>query len=672
MFRFIHLFSAVGLVLSLGLMGACSDDEDRNALPSIDGGPTPDADLTPRPDAGQILADAAMNSEGPVVEVLSPTAPATGDYSSGAIVTERRFAARCRAETNSGTGDKVDSTSVRMSATVGGASFEAVALPTSTPGEYEADMVVDGFPNGALSVRCTASDISANARENSEAISSFLDLGPTITILTPIADTSYANQADVAFTVEAAPVNSDDTFGTPDFANIVLQVSGVSVPVTNDNGLFSATIVFDDPMFDPVLDQEQTISVLAPNTRTTTATVREKNLVFNVDSEGPAISPITPLPGNLVAGILPITAEVIDPTGIMELSVIATIAGVHEVQLTSVNGDNQFTGSFDTRLLGPMVYPNIIIRARDATGNQSSYGYVVSLDNAPPMVSLDSPPMRESQKNGEGLIECSHQFDPLGRDAVSDGQTVPQLFEIRARLEDRSNTGTSNSGIVFPIASVDPSEVQFFVLDDASAALLVDTDSDGFCDEINPLLLPTSVPSASDEVAAFDLIEIPTTGASFFGTDIAPTFTDTSNDFCNAKDDDTAPDLVCSAVDMTRVIKMRDYDANVIFGIPPAVGNQCLGNAVDALATNISDGWSCMAVLGKDFLGNQNVSAPMRVCIDSDLSGENGCAAMGEIATTGLPNCTGTYDPETETVDTNTPCTANFTFPINEVRRIDL
>lgn len=664
--------TTISILLSLLLL-ACGGDDPPG--PGGGGGNRPDGGdgggSTPD-GGGPDLPDAAMNAEGPVITLVTPTQPAMNDFSSEAILTSGRFTALCRAATNPSTGDRVDATTVRISASSASGTFETNGLPTGVANEFAADLVISDFANGAVNIRCTASDLAEEPRENSDAIDTFLDLGPEIQVLTPIANTSYANQTDVVFTVTESPVSAADTLATPDFANVEVAIAGGNITgFQNVAGTFTGTIVFDDPAFDPSLEGSQTLTVRAGNLRTSEATTRVSTTIFNVDNEGPVITLNTPQPGELVSGIMSITVNAQDPTGILGSSVVATIAGIHEVELDLISGD-QYSTVFDTRLLGPMVFPTVIVRARDSTGNQNSLGFVIGLDNQAPIISLDSPNLREAQEK-DGVLLCSHSFDPLGDDSVNDFEAVAQLFEIRARLEDRSNFGQSTSLISIPLAEVDPSSVDLFILDDENGALLVDTDGDGICDDINPLLVPTSVPNSSTEIAAIQLLPVPSTGGSFFGANEAPTFADTNNGSCVAKND-TAPDPLCFTTPLTRTIATNTGSAPAIYGVPPAAGLQCVGNALDTLATNLEDGWACLAVRGSDALGNLNVSPPLRLCLDFDASGDDGCHPVGTVNAAGAPNCTGTYNPQTDTVDASAPCTLgpDSFFPANALRRIDL
>ena len=80
----------------------------------------------------------------------------------------------------------------------------------------------------------------------------------------------------------------------------------------------------------------------------------------------------------------------------------------------------------------------------------------------------------------------------------------------------------------------------------------------------------------------------------------------------------------------------------------------------------------CLALAGADYLGNASVSAPIRLCLDADLDENDGCPVVDEFATSGMPNCTGTYSQMTGLVDSGDPCVMNNSFPANEVRRTDL
>jgi hypothetical protein len=678
-----YVLGAAVLLAPLGCGDSGGDDDVTfaDARPGAPDAAPSDAappDAMPTPDAMPPPPDAPMNNEGPAVTVIAPTAPAPGDYSSDAIVTDRRFTARCLVEGNPNTGDPVDPTSVRLSAIGETMSVEAAAQPTGAVNEYGADLNVGQFGNGLLMVRCTAADTAS--RTNSDEIQTYLDLGPRVDVFAPVDGSSYASQMDVVFKVTAAPVAMGDTGGAPDLDAVEVLVGGTVVGgFTHDaTGLFQGTIEFDDPAFPAPLDGLQTLTIRVPNMRSPDPVVRSVGRTFNADADGPTIAVVSPEPGALVSGIVNLEVTASDTAGVDPDSVVATVAGVHQVELTNTGG-NTYQGIFDTRLLTGMVFPTIVVRAKDLVGNQSSSGFVVALDNVPPVASLDPPPVRESRVDTDtGLLLCSRLFDPVGDDAVNDGQTVAQLSELRARVNDLGNTATAVSSVNIPIAGVDASSVQLWVLDDSNRALIVDTDNDGICDAINPLLQPASVPVAANEAAVIDMQALAPTGASWFAPPSTP-FAGPAEDACNEPELSPAPAALCSTTPATRVTETNIGSDPVIYGLPPAGGNQCLGNAFDSVATNISDGWACLAVRSEDNLGNVGISPPMRVCFDRDGDQSDGCLPWGEVWDEGtmgaLADCTGTYNAMTNTVDAAASCTLPLTFaddPFFQVIRIDI
>lgn len=673
--------TGLGLTCALILVGAAGcgsgdnqgDDVFADARPPADG---PDGGGSTGADAGG-LADGPSDISGPVVSVLVPAEPASLD--SDEIVVGDRLVARCRVEPNPNTGDGVDTSSVRVTAFgVAGKTRQAIAQPTTVEDEFQATLVLSDFFNGDLTIRCDASDLADPPRSNSAEHATYLDLGPSIVVFSPLDGGSYANAVDVNFRVSADPVASGDTGATPNLASGV-HASIAGVDITGDlthpsADVFRYTVKFHDARFVPPLDGPQTVVITAANTRSPSPVVRERTVEFLADSAGPTITVDEPAAGQLVAGILHVSATITDPAGVDELSVVATIAQVHDFDLVHVGGDT-FVGSFDTRQLPTtMVYPNLIVRARDSVGNERAVGLIITLDNLPPIVDLDPPPMREMEyQSSREANQCSWFFDPLGSNpffgddnngdpgdasAADDGESVPQLSEMRARIEDRGNGATATLGTVVPMAGVDLASAQIYVLDDASRALVVDTDGDGVCDDINPNIVPTTVPLASNEAAVVDLTALTPAGVGVFIPGDPDPFDHSPGSYefmCFEGDDQDTQLPLCVQEPGSRITSMPD-GTPVIFGMSPPSEDQCWGNAFDSLAANISDGWACVAVRALDNVGNVGVSRPLRVCFDAD-GNQAECLPWGQVATSGLPDCTGTYDPDTGITDAGTPCT---------------
>ena len=87
------------------------------------------------------------------------------------------------------------------------------------------------------------------------------------------------------------------------------------------------------------------------------------------------------------------------------------------------------------------------------------------------------------------------------------------------------------------------------------------------------------------------------------------------------------------------------------------------------MASNIPEGWVCVASRAVDNAGNIGVSEPMRLCVDYTLYGNPSVCAD----TANAPNCTGTLNPQTQLVEPSVPCTFDpysQQFRDNEVRLI--
>lgn len=637
---------------------ACGGDDPRppGGADGSDGGPLVDGG-----GGGGGLPDAAVDPDGPSVELITPSAPPAGDYSSDEIVTEARVTATCRVTRNPDTGDPVDSASVRVTAAGEDASVEVVAVPSGAADEWMATLDLASFANGPITLGCSAADLADPPRVNSDQVATFLDLGPLITVVSPTEGASYGNQVDVAFMVAAQPVADDDDLAAVD--QVTARVGSTELDLTpTGGGSYFTTLVFDDDAFVPPLDGEVAVVISAANGRTPEPVSRSVELTFVADSDGPVIELQAPAPAELVSGFMTIRARVTDTAGIA--TVLARVANSFEIELTPVGGD-VYRASFDTRQLSrSWVFPLVEVIARDAVGNESAIGRVVALDNRAPFVAMDSPPMRQAICLTGGVCEpddprmCSRLFDPVGDDAVDDGEKVGALMELRVRAEDLGNGALAPSGVVIPLGGVDPAAVDLFILDDSDMALVVDSDGDGVCDALNPLIEPVTVPSGSNEAAVISMVAIPPEGDAWFvaspeGYGTTPGIDD---DLCVTPEppDDAPPGPLCDSSPLTRAIAAEsgdDASTPAIFTIPPAEDPQCTGNAFDAPASNVADGWACAVAFASDTLGNVGLSPPLRFCVDHDGDGLDdggtpltslGCpAAFGNTAPPGSrPSCT--------------------------------
>jgi hypothetical protein len=493
-------------------------------------------------------------------------------------------------------------------------------------------------------------------------VSFVIDAGPVIRIDSPGENKYYRNSVTVDITI------TDPLFGPIDKVAMFIGQSALTFigPSGPSNSQYTATIDFNS--YDPPLVGDQLLTVHATNKQGTETVVRRK---FVSDNKGPDITSTIPIVGGLIGRVITISAVVTDPAGVLDSSVVAVVAHgdtMFEVKLQpapagSMAPAGTYQALFDTtRLPVNAIFPTISFRASDIPGNQSSFGYPVSLDNTPPLAELDPPIGFHMVKKDSDVYRCSWPFDPLGDDAVNDGTTTAQLFDVRARIEDQGNSPLSGHSDVIPISGIDDTQVHLLVLDDTANALVVDTNGDGICDAINPLLTPTTMPMSDKDALLVNMVPIPAAGTANYLPLVPPPGAP-----CITGIDTKAPDSLCLSTDLTQVITYAN-NLNAIYTIPPVVtGLQCVGRQFDGLANHVSDGWVCMAVAVSDKLGNTQVSRPIRVCLDKDSNGAECGASRAP-----MPDCTGTQTSAKPnvTVDATKPCKPWRLFPDTEFRLV--
>jgi len=643
---------------------SCDDDKKYHTLPPIDAGPdadgSADADADVVEDVVVLPDDLDASEDGPEITI---TAPIEGEtlYGDNYLIKATIVAVA----------DPVDYESV--TAFVDGTEY-AMTVDTSTPNGFKITADVSDLIEGAHAVRVTARDVSG--RLNYADVHFDYDRGPTITVYSPVVDGRYHGGLNLAIRVS----DNDGVLASSVRAvlashDIELTQSNVATETANGSPLwieYTGTVLFNDAMFDPPLTGLQRLTVFAENAVGNDAQV---SVDFTVDNEGPAIDVTSHEEGQIIGSITYFTAEILDPAGVLASSVYAII-GNNDVQfvipLTEDPGTNIFEGSFDTTVLpNTFIWPALQVFATDLLGNESSVAFQLALDNQPPLVSLDPPEnMRLAKKNSDRLIECSREFDPVGWRATDDGDLVAQVFWLRARVEDRGNTAVG--AIWSPLALVNQQTVEIFILDDARLPLAVDMNGNGFCNDINPNLIPTiNITGDPRETLKLNMIPLEPAGIADYRMDeVTPVLPPPCQAWGVANE---PPDALCPVVeDDLGVLVWYTYDKTEpsIYGLPPFNSSSplyCSGIQFDARANNIAEGWACIAVKATDNVGNSSVSAPLRVCIDYNPYDANTPADCLNLLN--RPDCTGTWDPGTSTV-LPTPCTPRV-FPEFEVRRED-
>lgn len=346
-----------------------------------------------------------------------------------------------------------------------------------------------------------------------------------------------------------------------------------------------------------------------------------------MDAAGPTINIIEPVLASIIAGATNVSAEITDPSGV-DASTVRYRIDAQEFSMTQVGGTNRYSGSFDANQ-----YPETIgqitinVTAADLAGNDTTKEVSFQLDSVPPLIDMDPPSVREAQEEMVSQI-CSTAFDPVGEEAANDEEVLGPIPFFRARIEDRGNRNAAISG-------VNQNDVQVYILDDESQALLIDTDADGVCDSINPALLPNN-PTGNQAAVVIDMTPVAASGDAFF---LGLPFTDSLPDpydgrpFCFGGENGNGtgkatepPDEVCIGTTLTRVIPDNtDPDGlrPAIFGRAPLTPLQCIGDRFDFPGAGISPGFACVAARATDNGGNESVSSPLRVCLDDALGGSD-------------------------------------------------
>lgn len=627
--------------LLAGLLTACGDNGYKDPPTGVDAGLDGDIqqDVMVIPDVPD-LPDRIINPEGPDITIQSPQPYAVLSGSQTQVV----------ATVTDPDGVNVSS----VSAVIPGGSTFNLNRSGTVDDQYSGIVDLSEIPTtSSMFLFVEAADLVGNW--NSAEVEVKRDTGPTVSFSSPVDGERYAGSVNLSFQV-ADPNGVLESSVRAEVGSVPLDIVKQSEDTTHGTTPqwinFIGEIVFDDPIFVPPLQSTHQVTVTAENIANNVSS--ESTVTFVVDDQGPVINVLTPLPGEIVGGIITIEAEVTDEAGVLNTSVVAVLGGnAYEYTVPLVSGGGTFTGSFDTTQFPTnFVFPPLSVRAADTLNNESEVGFVLALDNTSPIVSLDPPSTMRLGKEDNGAIMCSREFDPVGDANPNDGDTVPQVHFIRARIEDQGNEALGLLQI--PLSLVNYATPRVYWLSDTTQALVVDTDDDGYCDEINPDLVPSTNPQGANEILALYMDPIEPTGDADFRYD------DPLPADCDLPGDESEPPTeLCVA---TRWEKMTVAIFYTVDPAEPAIWSLplvdiadplfCTGHQFDNLAANIPEGWVCVAGRAVDNAGNIGVSAPIRICVDYTMDGNPATCGIPADA----PDCTGTLDPQTQTVDPTDPC----------------
>jgi hypothetical protein len=377
------------------------------------------------------------------------------------------------------------------------------------------------------------------------------------------------------------------------------------------------------------------------------------------DLLGPTIEIDSPGPYEMVGQYLFVSVTIDDEgSGVDPASVAVTITGAiieagqppatFTVPVTNDDDGSQYVGVFNTLQLGALLYPAIVVVARDNAGNESEQGHSFTLDNQPPVVALTSPDV-QLWKEAEPTSFCSNTFDPLGASSVKMGDVIKptstwgMLIYPRVRIEDQGN-GESTGLATLPKAGVDDTTTLLYILDQVGLQAGHRLVSGGAtCTRIDPAAIPDPGGRLATQAVVQRLVPVPASGAGDFST-APPADSPCIVAGMAAGNEPEPPKAVCKVATAAGITYWYRscinapavYVANAYASTDLEL---CTGGPYDT--RTLADGAACLAAVATDNVGNSAVSAPIAICIDRDNSGDcvgfnpanvacsDGCVAQG-------------------------------------------
>jgi len=571
----------------------------------------------------------------PVVEVVSPVAE-TNPNGTGVLVDDELDVV-CRATRSPEKGAADVAAVVVDMLDASGKVVDTVAATDDGTGDhtYAARVITAKVAdNGVIGFRCTAADDSTPPHTASAKITTFIDHGPSVEFSNPDMEDqpiALGHPLKIVFTVKEQPVvrSGDDGAAVGD---VSMTVRDVPFDLDEKDGEYSATVHLDDAVLFPNAPEGSVpIIVQAGNRRMPVASVNEVTRHVIVDGAGPVVTITDPKGESVRGGKVTLTFTAVDAeSGVDPDSIEVTLNGVAYRYSASdddwgQDGDT-YTFDFDTtQIEGSIVQATIAVTATDRVGNSSKdEAIVLYLDNQPPIVDLDPPPVREKQK---GADTCSVAFDPVGPLAANDLATVLQLQKFRALVWDVTNDAPGQT--IHYYSGTDLDSVIIRLQPNVAQGLLVDTNGDGYCDD----LLSEDDSTKPKDLPFQPLKGIPPQGTSWIsvpGDDpLASEFPMPPKPTCKyATDHADPPDPLCPPTntdDMIRAISW-DVDSSVpaIFGIGSLDGIACTGTDWE-IGPVVEEGWICVAGRAEDHTGNVGISRPLRLCFDDGKGAPPSC-----------------------------------------------
>ncbi len=651
-----NILLAAGVAGTLGLFSACGGDNHPHVAddnPQTTGGRntggshTGTAGKSPStPDGGAGGAGEQADPDGPVVKITAPAESLTpGD---GVLVDDIVHVVCAVTKSTAPTAVDIDPTSVKLSLTdsAGKAPVEKSGTATTNKNEYAADFVLTTVPSGEVSFTCSAAD--KNKLNGADTLSTFVDHGPTITVVTPLPDSATPVKGGLAieFNVEPSPLAEDDEESAVDQVAFTLDGKPFKLDVTGSN--YTTSIALDNTEIFPA-PPGGAITIEATNKRSPNPVAAKKSYNIVVDGSGPVISIDSPLPQAVVGGKVTLSFTVTDAgSGVDPKSVnVALFTKAPPIFFDPTNGwtrnGDKYTYTFDSKALekDAKVQTTINVRASDKAGNPSASGQSLQLylDNVPPQIDLD--PLNIRMVSGEN---CSGSFDPVGDNTLNDLEgslgtdPVTRFGWFRAFVNEQTNSESGQT--LFYFSGTNQETVRLYVQPDpanATTPLLVNKNpgTDNTCDDIG------DIDDIQDPPPFSALKPISTSGPVGTLWNKDDPLSPPSAGGCKLKEDTSPPLELCPS--HKSGMRYVPFNARLkepfvyVVGTPMTGEDSCAGIDFGFLTSNQPEGWVCVAGRVVDKAGNVGISPPLRVCSDDPTTDYHPPCS---ISSTTPPTCT--------------------------------
>jgi len=587
-------------------------------------------------------AGPTQSSKAPVVKITEPTAAKTPD--DGVLVDQVAHVVCTVLQSSAPGAAAVDAASVTLA--INDASGKVIeqknATSTTNNNEYASDFVLTTVASGPVSFTCSAQD--KKELKQTDTISTFVDHGPKITVVTPEQGSFHPLKETLAveFHVDVVPLAKADAGADVDQVTFSLDGKPIDLQAPSP-GVFQAGIPINDTDKFPQTPSGAII-ITASNKRMPNPVTTTKSYGVVVDGDGPVITIESPAPQSVVGGKIRLAFTVTDKgSGVDPLTVNVKRYLEDEAQLYDPLGawtrdGDKYTYTFDSKDIeaAAKVQTTVNVRASDKVGNPSASGQSIQLylDNVPPQIDLDPHNIR--MRSG---ATCSGSFDPLGEASLNDldgsngVSSLGRFGFFRVFVNEQTNQDGQS---LHYYAGTNQKDVRLYLQSDpgtATTKLLVNKNPgvDNTCDDIGGVDAMTNAPQFST------MNPLPKTGAVWNKDDPAVLPTPGSCPLSTA----ARPNYLCpSQLSGMWFIPYNDIIKEpfvYVAGTPNPADDSCTGIDLEFFPVSHKDGWVCAAARVTDNAGNVGISPPIRLCVDNpDDPGQPSCAISSEVP----PSCT--------------------------------